>query len=173
MASKIKTIKGLEKLINTWLRNDQDKGQEIMMILKENGLLTKGGRISKSKKIYKRKKSEPSAFEKSLKTIEGKYGHYSNYVKEIKEKFKKAKEEGYTKEKSWKEFEKQRSTLNGLIDKLFENFPSDVSYEEFQYISTLDMDVAIERLSSEIESGHIFVAEEYRKEYGDFTAPEF
>lgn len=173
MARKIKTIKGLEKLINTWLRNDPDKGQEIMMILKENGLLTKGGRISKSKKIYKSKKSEPSAFEKALKTIEGKYGYYSHYVKEIKEKFKKAKEEEYTKAKSLKQFEKQRSTLNELIDKLFEHFPSDVAYEEFEYISTLDMNAAIERLSSEIESGHIFVAEEYRKEYGDFTAPEF
>lgn len=173
MASKIKTIKGLEKLVNTWLRNDPDKGQEITMILKENGLLTKGGKISKSKKIYKRKKSEASAFEKALKTIEGKYGYYSDYVKEIKEKFKKAKEERYTNAKNWKEFEKQRSTLNNLIDKLFENFPSDVSYEEFEYISTLDMNAAIERLSSEIESGHIFVAEEYRKEYGDFTAPEF
>lgn len=173
MASKIKTIKGLKKLVGTWLRNDPDKGQEIMMILKENGLLTKTGRISKSKKIYKSKKSEPSSFEKALKTIEDKYGYYSKYLKSVKEKFKKAKEEGYTKSKSWKEFEKKRSILNDFIYKLFENFPSDVAYEEFQYISTLDMDVAIERLSAEIESGHIFVAEEYRKQYGDFTSPEF
>lgn len=173
MASRIKTMKSLVRLLDTWLKHDEEKGEEIKMIMREHGLLTKTGRVSRSKKIYKKNKSSVSEFELARNEIENKYGYYSKYKEKMKQSFKYAIENNRTSVKSWKEYSVQLKKYSELIEALFENFPSEGSYEEYQYCESLDMETAIERLSEEIAQHRIFSAEEYRKEYGDFTAPNF
>ena len=173
MASRIKTMKSLLRLLDTWLKNDEEKGNEIIMIMREHGLLTKTGRVSRSKKIYKKNKSGVSEFELARNEIENKYGYYSKYKEKMKQSFKNARENNRTSAKSWKEYSAQLKKYSELIEALFENFPSEGAYEEYQYCESLDMETAIERLSEEIAQHRIFSAEEYRAEYGDFTAPNF
>lgn len=171
--SKIKTMKSLARLVNTWLRNDTERGEEITMIMREFGLITPTGKFKRSKAIYKAGKDGKSPFEMARNRIEKEYGYYSKYEKKMKEQYKRAIEQGLTTAKGWKKYEKQKKDFSALVQALFENFPSENAFEEYQYCLTLDIGKAIERLSEEIEKGHILTSEEYREQYGDFTAPEF
>lgn len=157
--------KQLQRQFKTWQTNMPNIWSEIEMYAEQYGILTPTGKIS----LRRRNKSNFDAF---LSVYQKKFGSYTSYKKKIQIEYKRAKENGITSARSYKQYQEEKSKWEDVRDTFFKVFVSELKYdfdyvnEEYLYSCSLDRKDAIKRLKSEIENRTIFPLEEYVSTYG-------
>ena len=146
MARKISDTT-LKKQLKTWEKKSPEKFAEIKEYAEKHGLLTKTGKISTAKKNKKR-------LEKFKEGYKEKYGSYSSYEKERRERFNRYKEKHKDDSiKNSKEFEKLEKKVSSLYDEYRQHYNKDdpKSVDEFSLLYQLDLDEKIEYMSEMLE----------------------
>lgn len=172
MAAKKPTVKAVNKQLEVWRREMPSVYKDIELMAKEAGVLTSHG-LSTSK----RKAAAVEKFKEQFKT---RYGAFGKFEKTQKEKYKnmpKVNNDG--KRVNWKYWHEKYKEYNELLDEFFNMFSdgnggeeSARANEEFEYLESLDVETAIERLKEEIERKTILPPiMEYKSHYGDFETP--
>lgn len=154
----------IQRQLETW-RKSEEKAiyNELEQLARSEGILTKTGKISTSKKNEKRLKE----FTRKYKQ---KYGSYSSFEKKQREKWKESiKDTGVNQ--TFREFKQQQRDereYSKLINRLFEEFAdSDSAREIFDYVEFLPVDEAIDYLLSVLNSNN----QEYYGSDEDYEPP--
>lgn len=173
---KIKSVpvKELNRQLATWKREFPSIYEDIERLAKEQGILTKSGKITQNKAKSKKVKLFKEQYKQQ-------YGSYTSWKQKTKTRLKAQIEYEKTlpkkERKSWKQIEQERTEYNELLDEFFKIFSGDdkdKTYEEFVYLERMDRTTAIKRLKDEIEQQTILPPiKEYKSKYGDFSNDVF
>lgn len=158
----------LENQLATWKRENRTIYNQYLEKAKEQGLITKRGKVSRAK----RKSKALKEFSKDFKS-------YSVTVKEQREKYKEYKktlsrneQKELSKTGGFKKYMTENVEYSNLVRELFETIrPSSQARNTFDLTEDMTREEAISYLKKLLYGTTGNQAEEYKKQNGDYKPP--
>lgn len=159
------TTKQIERQLKTWKTKSPDIYNKIMEKAQKMGALTPTGKLTKAK----RNKQQAEAFRGYYSTYVGSYSQKKSDIKTIKKEYEAEHPEDTM---TFSQFESKYQELNDLLSEMwetmYEEFGGSMLLEEQNFLNSLSIDDAINRLRNELQDHRIFDIEQYSDKYGGF-----
>lgn len=158
----------LESQMATWKRENRTMYESYMEKAREQGIITKRGKVSRAK-----------AKSKALQEFSKDFKSYSKAEKEQREKYKEYKktlsrdeQKELSKSGGFKKYMAENLEYSALVKELFETIrPSTQARNTFDLVETMTRDEAITYLKGLLYGNVSNQAESYKEMYGGFDSP--